>query len=126
MQRILPVSTSGKVKTLLDRIPNNRKMQKSAPMTPKVDLKKESVAFMRNVDYCRVRSYNIRTLLRYELTSTSFFLVKDGFPRKPDKADLASEVKKFVECPTKVSSNEANQMIIIDFVGYARKVPIKN
>ena len=37
---------------------------------------------------------SIKTLLQYELTSTSFYLIKDGYPRKPDKAELAVQISR--------------------------------
>ena len=62
----------------LDTIPKTRRSKKSKEKDAKLDVKKETVAFMRNVDYVRLRGFNIRNL-QYELTSTSFFLTKDSF-----------------------------------------------
>ena len=49
---------------------------------------------MRNIDYARLRNYNIANLLKYEMTSTFFYLTKDDFLRKPTKSELTTEVKK--------------------------------
>jgi len=70
---------------LFDTIPKTKKAHKLEKSTHKVDLSKETIAFMRNIDYARLRKFSIKTLMQFELTSTSFYLVKDGYPRKPDK-----------------------------------------
>ena len=81
---------------------------------------------MRMIDFARTRNFNIKDLLEYELSSTSFFLSKDGFLRKSQKSDLLTQVKKRVHCPSIVRVEEGKyQMIIIDFMSFARKVPIK-
>ena len=56
---------------------------------------------MRYIDYARIKNYATKNLLHYELTTTSFFLTKDGHLRKPRKSDLATELKKLFEgtCP---------------------------
>ena len=69
-----------KTSKLLDTIPKTRKPRKSKDKDVILDVKKETVAFMRNADYARLRGFNIENLLQYELTS--FFLTKDGFLRK--------------------------------------------
>ena len=51
---------------------------------------------MRYVDYARIRNYDIKSHLQYELT-TSFFLIRDGYLRKPRKSGLATELKKLFE-----------------------------
>ena len=98
---------------------------KSNKDAPKVDLNKETIKFMRYIDYARIRDYNVGNLLRHELTSNSFYLFKDGYPRKPDKAELATEIKKLIDCPSKLPPPTDNQRVIIDFMAYARKVPTK-
>ena len=75
---------------LFDKIPLKRKSTKnvssSSSSTSKLDLKKETVSFMRMIDFARTRNFDIKDLLEYELSSTSFFLSKDGFLRKPQKS----------------------------------------
>ena len=79
---------------------------------------------MRYIDYARIKSYDIKNLLHYELTTTSFFLTKDSHLRKPRKSDLAAELKKLFEgtCPQSPPATAHERMMIIDFMGYARKV----
>ena len=83
---------------------------------------------MRHIDYARLRNYNVHKLLQYEITCTSLFLTKDEFLRKPAKSELAKEnlkdVKKYY--PAQVPANSNNKsMIAVDFMAYARKVPVK-
>ena len=110
---------------LFDVIPKTRKVIKTVKGNAKIDLNKETVTLLRYIDYARIRNYSIENLFQYELTSTSFFLFKDGFPRKPDKSALGKDLKKLVECPTKMPPPSCDQAVIIDFMGYARKVPTK-
>ena len=95
-----------KTSKLLNTNSNTQKVQKLMPAAAKVNPHKEMVAFMRDVDYCRLRNYKIKILFQHELISTSFFLVKDGFPQKLDKGELASKIMKSVECTTKVVQSD--------------------
>ena len=79
---------------LFDSIPNTRIPSKLSTKTNKKDTLKETTAFMRNIDYARLRDYNIANTLKYEITSTSFYLIKDSFLCKHKKSELATVVKK--------------------------------
>ena len=46
------------------------------------DILKETTAFIGNIDYARLRDYRIANFIKYEITSTSFYLTKDGFLHK--------------------------------------------
>ena len=59
----------------------------------KNDILKETTSFIRNIDYARRRDYSLTNLLKYEITSTSFYLTKDGFFRKHKKTELATVIK---------------------------------
>ena len=74
---------------LFDVIPNVRKKKSNTHASATVDLKKEIVSFVRHIDFARLCMYNIRRLLQFEITSTSFFLTKDGYLRKSQKSQLA-------------------------------------
>jgi hypothetical protein len=53
-------------------------------------------------------------------------LTKDGFLRKSPKSELAQVLKHHVPViPTEVPSDEMQTALIIDFMAYCRKVPIK-
>ena len=64
---------------LFDNIPKTRKTTKSESLIIKFDLNKEAVNFLRKVDFARLRKYDIKHLLTYEISSTSFYLTKDGY-----------------------------------------------
>ena len=82
---------------------------------------------MRNIDYARLRNFDIKNLLRYEITSTSLFLTKDGFMRKSPKSELAQEIRKTLQkqCPTEVPATDEPSMIAVDFMSFARKITKK-
>ena len=83
---------------LFDEIPLMRKSTKnvSSPSssTSNFDLKKENVPFMGMIDFARTRNFDIKDLLEYESSSTSFFLSKDGFLRKLQKSGVLTQIKK--------------------------------
>ena len=83
-----------KTAVLFYTIPKSPGLKKIATRTPKYDIKKETVAFIRNIDYARLRNNDIKILLQYELTSTSFYLTKDSYLRKPQKYELGQEIRK--------------------------------
>ena len=48
---------------LFDTITKTRTAQKLLAVHKKVDIAKETVKFMRNIDYARLRNYSIKNLL---------------------------------------------------------------
>ena len=80
---------------LLDRISNVKMTAKPTITHIKMpDIRKETTMFLRIVEIARMRSFDLHSLLCKEITTTSFFLLKDGFLRKPQKSDFAREVKE--------------------------------
>ena len=68
----------------------------------------------------------IGNLLQHEITSTSFYLTKDGNLRKSPKSELALEVKQLLpEIPEVVAATQDPSVIVFDFMAYSRKVPVK-
>lgn len=57
---------------LFDSIPKTRKITKVRDNTHKYDLKKETRNFLRKTDYTRLRNYEIKHLLMYEVELTFF------------------------------------------------------
>ena len=100
---------------------NNQKQQRH------VDVNKATIQFMRHIDIARTRNYDLKELLQHEITPTSLYLTKDGFLRKSPKSDLAQVLKNHIcDIPAEVPSDEAHQSaLIIDFMAYCRKAPIK-
>ena len=92
---------------------------------PKVDLQAETLALVRVVDVARGQGYDVKELLSDEITSSSFFLTKEGFMRKADKSDLIREFKdtqyslsKFQE----LYETCERSVTVIDFMAYARRL----
>ena len=86
----------------------------------KIDVKKETISAIRSIDYARLRDYSIDELLKFELTSTAFFLMKDGYLRKSTKSELAKEIEKALEVMPTVDVPRSNNgtMISIHFMAY--------
>ena len=83
--------------------------------------------FLQTVDYARVRGFDLRSMLKSEISTTSFYLTKDGYICKPNKTGLSAELKTFLpgNIPTSLPGQGCLRALIIDFMGYARKVPAK-
>lgn len=117
-----------KTASLFDKITKTKKTkQKSKKKQVIYDVAKETVNFLRTIDYSRLRNFDLKLLLTYEITPTSFYLMKDGFIRKSNKSELTNELKKQIpkkEILKSLPSTENQRAIVIDFMAYARKVPV--
>ena len=62
-----------------------------------------------------------------ETTSTSLYLTKDDFLHKHKKCELATEVNKPFkkECLSEVPMYNKRAMLVVNFLAYTRKVPVK-
>lgn len=81
---------------------------------------------MKKIDYARLRNYSITTLLAFEIGSMHYYLFKNGYLRKTKKSELKNTLRKSVlACPSKVSNSSMIVAVKVDFMGHARKVPIK-
>ena len=90
------------------------------------DLAKETVKFLRHIDYARLRDFDLKILIGYEITSTCFYLTKRGFIRNPNKSELVTELKSMIKnIPTYLPPTNHHRNVIIDFMAYARKLPTK-
>ena len=116
-----------KSKQLLDNIPMTRKKKKKTESVTKYDLDKETVKFLRLIDYGRSRGFDMRVLMSYEISPTSFYLTKDGLMRKSNKSELVTELKGMLaeKPPANLPPTIHKRAVIIDFMAYVRKVPIK-
>ena len=64
--------------------------------------------------------------MQNEITTTSLYLTKDGYLRKSPKSELAQVLKSHIsEMPSEVLGAEIPSALIIDFMAYCRKVPVK-
>lgn len=81
---------------------------------------------MKKIDYARLRNYSFTTLLAFEIGSMHYYLFKNGYLRKAKKSELKNTLRKSVlACPSKVSNSSMIVAVKVDFMGHARKVPIK-
>ena len=112
---------------LFDKIPMTQKIKKMGKNWKPPDLNKETIHFLRMIDYSRLRSLDITDLLKHKIVSTSFYLTKDGELRKSPKSELAREVKNLLgmPCPVEIPDSDLKSVIVIDFMAYAQKVPMK-
>ena len=111
----------------MDPITKVRKIRKHSAPNKKIDVKKEAIMAIHNIDYARLRNYSISDLLCYELTSTSFFLTQDdGYFRKSEKSELTREIEKKLETPHSFDVPKGNtpSVVPINFMDYARKIPV--
>ena len=89
---------------------------------------KRTTAFMQNIDYARLCDYSLANLLKCEITGTSFYLTKYGFLHKHKKSELATVIKEPFrnKCLSEVLICNKKAMLMVDFMAYARQVPVKN
>ena len=81
---------------------------------------------MQNIGIARLRDHDLRELLQHEITLTLFYLTKKGYPHKFPKCDLAQFLKTYIpEISSEVSHAEISFALIINFMTYCRKVPLK-
>ena len=101
----------------VDSIPKTRILSKLSTKKEKNDILKETAAFMRNIDYARLRDYSLATLLKHEITSTSFYLTKGGFLRKHKNSELATVIKEPFKntCLSDVPMFNKKAMPMVDF-----------
>lgn len=117
-----------KTVNLFETIKNTKWENRKMNLPNKIkDVKKETLAFTRVIEIARIRGYDLKSLLQYEIASTSFFLEKDGTLRKSAKSEFARELKSgFLEnIPETVPDLGPSSMIVFDFMSFCRKVPIK-
>ena len=80
--------TREKSKSLFDNIPKTRKPTGKGNSAGKsYDLNNETVQFLRYIDYGRLRGFDMKTLMSYEISPTSFYQTKEGLMRKSSSED---------------------------------------
>ena len=94
----------------------------------KADVKNEAVKALMFLEYGCHRGFTVEELLQHEITNSAFFLVdKDGYLRKSVKSQLRNELLKL--CPQidkkGPETTPKAHAIIIDFMAFVRKIPIK-
>ena len=120
-----------KTKKLFDRLPRVKVLiDKKLGQEKKVDLRKETMKFCRKIDIARSRHFDIYKLLSHEILENSYFLTKDNYLRKPEKHELVNEMEKYLSQPSdkiiKQKEIHSKEVTVIDFMAYARKIPLKS
>ena len=112
---------------LFDKIPMTWKTKKMGKNWKPPNVNKETIHFLRMIDYSRLCNLDIANLLKHETVSTSFYLTKDGKLQKSPKTELARELKNLLEkpCPTEIPYSDLKSVVVIDFMVYAQKIPTK-
>ena len=81
---------------------------------------------MKYNDYARLRNYDNKQLLSYELSAMSVHLTKDNCIKIDNKSELSRLLEDKLEKPSpKVCERNYRSMIVIDFMACARRVPVK-
>ena len=113
---------------LFDTILKSRSSFKKRKPCKAPDIKEETVNFLRTVDYERLlRRFDVEYPLTHKIVATSYYLKKDVELQKSPTSEFARELKNLLEelCPTNVPETSLQTAIVIDFMAYARKVPVK-
>ena len=100
---------------------SKKKFMKGKTDIRSVDAAKETSSAQRIIEIGRKRGYSIDSLLTYELTSTSFFLTKDGELHKTNKSELVHVIEKCLG-DTSDQSPPATTCTVLDFMLHARTI----
>ena len=79
---------------------------------------KETVKFLRDIDYARLRDFDLKILISYEISPTCFYLIKRGLIQKANKFELMTELKSSIKknIPTHLPPTNHRKNVIIDFM----------
>ena len=112
-------------KKLCDVIPSHRMKKKKAKAEKPVDLNKVRADFARIIDIARCRGYNVRNLLSYEITTTSYFLTTESYLRKATQSEFLSLLRTRQIPIREYSSGDQRTIGVIDFMAQARKIDFR-
>ena len=112
---------------MLEIIPKTKENIKKNSEKKEYGLAKKRVHFLRHIDHARLRDFHLKILMDYEISLTCFYLTKRGLIRKSNKSELITELKSMItkNIPTHLPPTNHHRNVIINFMAYARKVPIK-
>ena len=102
----------------METIPKTKISIKKKSEKKEYDLAKETVKCLHHIGYARLRNFDLRILMGYEISPTCFYLTKRGLIRKPNKSELITELKSMIIkiIPTHLRDHHRN--VIIDFMVY--------
>ena len=74
-----------------------------------------------------ILSFEKVDLLKHEITRTPFYLTEEDFLRKRKKSEFTTVIKELLtnKCLSKVPMCNKKAMVVLDFMAYVRKVPVK-
>ena len=97
-------------------------------LNSKADIKSETIKALMYIEYGCHRGFTVEELLQHEITNSAFFLIdKDGYLRKSVKSQLGTELLKLCPLVEKKGPETSphTHAIVIDFMAFVRKVPLK-
>ena len=77
---------------LLKTIPKTKKSVKKKSEKIEYDLAKETVKCLCDTGYARLRDFDLKILMGYEISPTCFYVTKRGLIRTPNKSELITEL----------------------------------
>ena len=102
----------------METIPKTKKSIKKKSEKKEYDLAKETVKCIRHIDYTRLRDFDLKILMGYEISPTCFYLTKGGLIRKPNKSELITELKSMIIKIISTHLQDHHRNVIIDFMAY--------
>ncbi len=97
-------------------------------LNSKADIKSETIKALMYIEYGCHRGFTVEELLQHEITNSAFFLIdKNGYLRKSVKSQLGTELLKLCPLVEKKGPETSphTHAIVIDFMAFVRKVPLK-
>ena len=75
---------------------------------------------MSDINYARLRDFDLKILMGYEISPTCFYLTKRGLIQKPNKSELTTELKSMItkNFPMHLPPIDHHRNVIIDFMTY--------
>ena len=103
-----------KTEKLFDPIHKVSSKQSQKAVSKSEAIKKKTVTFMKYVDFARVRKYDLKKSLKYDIISTPFYLTQEQYLRKSSKSELVQEIKKLFpeRCPETVPVSNIKAMFV--------------
>ena len=109
-----------KNKQLLETISKTKKSTMKMGEKKVYDLTKQTAKFLRHINYARLRNFDLKILMCYEVPPTCFYLRKRGLIRNPIKSELTTELKSMItkNIPTYLRPVHHHRNVIINFMTY--------
>lgn len=109
----------------------SNKVVKGTGQPKEKDIKQQLAEAQKIFDVARIRNYDVKHLLKYDLVETSYLFDGEGMMVKPNKSDLCDELEKILKKDDYTQPTEwadAKTTSIMDVMGCLRRMrtgPIK-